>query len=56
MWSVRAQVLPVAIGTLGTVPKRLECKLKRIGTNTSIELIQKAALLGKEEGGSEREL
>ena len=37
MWSVRTQVLPVVIGALGTVPKRLESNLKRIGTNTSIE-------------------
>ena len=41
LWSVRTQVLPVVIGALGTVPKRLERNLKRIGTNTSIELIQK---------------
>ena len=46
MWSVRTQVLPVVIGALGTVPKRLESNLKRIGTNNSIELIQKSALLG----------
>ena len=46
MWTIRTQVLPVVIGALGTVPKRLESNLKRIGTNTSIELIQKTALLG----------
>ena len=46
MGSVRTQVLPVVIGALGTVPKRLESNLKRIGTNNSIELIQKSALLG----------
>ena len=46
MWSVRTHVLPVVIGALGTVPKRLESNLKRIGTNTSIELTQKTALLG----------
>ena len=39
MWSVRTQVLLVVIGALGTVPRRLESSLKRIGTNTSIELI-----------------
>ena len=44
MWSVRTQVLPVVIGALGTVPKRLESNLKRIGTNTSIELILKKTL------------
>ena len=43
---IPTQVLPVVIGALGTVPKRLESNLKRIGTNTSIELIQKTALLG----------
>ena len=38
-WSVGTQVLPVIIGVLGTAPKRLESNLKRIGTNTPIELI-----------------
>ena len=46
MWSVRTQVLSVVIRALGTVPKRLESNLKRIGTHTSIELIQMTALLG----------
>ncbi|XP_068707815.1 uncharacterized protein [Montipora foliosa] len=46
MWSVQTQVLPVVIGALGTAPKRLESNLKRIGNNTSIEPIQKTALLG----------
>ena len=36
IWSVRTLVLPVVIGALETVPKRLESNLKRIGTNTSI--------------------
>ena len=39
-------VLPVVIGALGTVPKKLESNLRRMGTNTSIELIQKTDLLG----------
>ena len=46
MWSVRTQVLAVVIGALGTVPKGLESNLKRIGTNTSSEIIQKTAFLG----------
>ena len=48
MWSVRTQVLPVVIGALETVPKRFDSNLKRIGTNTYIELSQKTALLGTE--------
>ena len=44
MWIVRNQVVPVVIGALGTVPKRLESNLKRIGTNTYIELIKKKPL------------
>ena len=46
MWSVRTQVLSVVIWALGTVTKRLESNLKRIGTHTSIELIQMTAFLG----------
>ena len=46
MWKVKAKVIPVVIGALGTVPKRLVGSLKEIGVSTRVELIQKSVLLG----------
>ena len=46
LWNFQTQVSPVVLGALGKVPKRFESNLKRIGTNTFIELIQKNTLLG----------
>ena len=43
---MKAKVIPVVIGTLGTVPKRLVGYLKEIGVNARVELIQKSVLLG----------
>jgi len=34
------------VGALGTTPKSMEKNPKRAGTTVSIELLQKAALLG----------
>ena len=46
MWKVRAKVLPVEMGALGTVPGRLKNYLSYIGASTPVELIQKNTLLG----------
>ena len=46
MWGVRTEVIPVVMGALGTVPKRLEKYLESMGVSTPIELIQRTALLG----------
>ena len=46
MWGMRTQVIPVVMGALGTVPKRLEKYLESLGVRTPIELIQRTALLG----------
>ena len=37
---------PNVVGTLGTVAKGLEKNLKKVGENVTVELLQKAALLG----------
>jgi len=34
------------VGALGTVPKGLEKYLRKAGTTVSVQLLQKAALLG----------
>ena len=46
MRKVKAKILPVVIGELGTVPRRLESFLSCMGVNTPVELIQKTTLLG----------
>ena len=46
MWKLKAKVLPVVMGALGTVPRRLESFLSCLGVNTPVELIQKTTPLG----------
>ena len=46
MWGVRTKVIPIVVGALGTMPLRLKENLRTIGVNTSIQLIQRCALLG----------
>jgi len=43
---VETKVIPIVVGALGTVAKGLEKNLKKAGANTTVELLQKAALLG----------
>jgi len=46
LWKVETKVIPVVVGALGTVTKSLEKNLKKAGSNVTVELLQKAALLG----------
>ena len=46
LWKVKTKVIPVVIGALGTVPKRLSGYLREIGISTKVELMQKSVLLG----------
>ena len=46
MWKVKTKLVPIVMGTLGTVQLRLKGDLKGKGVDTSITLIQKSALLG----------
>ena len=46
MWGVRTKVIPIVVGALGTMPLRLKENLRTIGVDTSIQLIQRCALLG----------
>ena len=46
MWGVRTKVIPIIVRALGTIPLRLKKNLRTIGVDTSIELIQRCALLG----------
>ena len=46
MWGVRANVTPIVVGALGTIPMRVKENLRTMGVDTSIELIQRSVLLG----------
>ena len=46
MWSIKTSVVPIVLGALGTVTNNLGKYLKTIGFTATVELLQKAALLG----------
>jgi len=46
LWKVETKVILIVVGALGTVAKGLEKNLKNAGSNATVELLQKAALLG----------
>ena len=47
LWSMkRVDVVPVAIGALGTVSKKLEKWIEKLGIKLKIEHLQKASILG----------
>ena len=46
LWKVKAKVIPIVLGTLGTVTRSLSNYIKEIGLKTQIKLIQKSVLLG----------
>ena len=45
-WDVKATVIPIVVGALGTISEELENHLKTIGIPIVISCLQKAALLG----------
>lgn len=46
LWGVRCSVVPVVVGALGTIPKRLKSYMALLDINLSVETIQKSAILG----------
>ena len=46
LWSIKTSVIPIVVGTLGTVTNNLGKHLNTISVTTTVELLQKAALLG----------
>ena len=46
LWKVETKVIPIVVGTLGTVAKGVEKNLKKAGSNATVEFLQKSALLG----------
>ena len=46
MWNVRTHVIPIVVGALGTMSERFKEFLALLGTQTSVETVQKTAILG----------
>ena len=46
LWGVRCLVVPVVIGALGTIPKRLSSYMALLDIHLSVETLQKSAILG----------
>ena len=47
LWQLKSvNVIPVVVGALGTIPKKLEVSLEKGGIEVSVGLLQKVALLG----------
>ena len=49
IWQLKeVRVIPIVIGSLGTISNNFESRLEKLNLKSSIELTQKAALLGTE--------
>ena len=46
MWDKKTLIVPIIIGTLGSIPKDLECSLKNIGISYNGGSLEKSVLLG----------
>ena len=44
-WKMETMVIPIVIGTFGTVPKDLKRRLENIGIQTKIDELQKSVIL-----------
>ena len=45
-WNVRVKIIPLAVGSLGAIPKKFGNRLKAIGVAAEIAPVQKTAFLG----------
>ena len=47
MWTMKkVEVIPIVVGALGAVSKKLDKWIEKLGIHIRIELLQKTALLG----------
>ena len=46
LWKAKAKVVPVVVGALGAIAKRLKSHLKEIRIPNRVRTLQKSALLG----------
>ena len=45
MWDKETLIVPVIVGALGSIPKDLECNLKKLDISYKVETLQKSLLL-----------
>ena len=45
MWDKETLIVPIFIGALGSIPKDLECNLRKLGISYNVETLQKSVLL-----------
>ena len=46
LWNVKVKIIPLFVGSLGTIPKQFGNRLKQIGITTGTAQVQKTVLLG----------
>ena len=46
IWNVKVKIIPLVLGSLGTIPKQFSNRLKEIGITIGTAQVQKAVLLG----------
>ena len=47
IWNVKVKIIPLAVGSLGAIPKQFGNRLKQIGIKAETAQVQKAVLLGR---------
>ena len=47
MWNVKVKIIPLAVGSLGAIPKQFGNRLKETGITAGTAQVQKKVLLGK---------
>ena len=46
IWNVKVKIIPLVVGSLGTIPKQFGNRLKQIGISVGTAQVQKTVLLG----------
>ena len=46
IWNVKVKIIPLAVDSLGAIPKQFGNRLKQIGVTAKIVQVQKTVLLG----------
>ena len=46
LWNVKVEVIPIVLGSLGTLPLNLKIWMRKITPSIHVETIQKSVLLG----------
>ena len=46
IWNVKVKIIPLVVGSLGTIPKQFGNRLKQIGITAGTAQVQKTVLLG----------